>query len=113
VAEAEWRRSFADDPFLAERISSHFAALIADPSRVQPAPLDAGRIEAARNSLKQASLPRLVYSRLRLSHAGSAQGALDVQQEIGLGAQAVFTRRSGVPLSQPLSALYTRKVFDE
>ena len=113
IGKIEWERVFANDPVTLERVSTHFNALIADPDRVQPAREDNAVVEQARNSLKQASLPVLMYSRLKLTYADDTERAIDVSREIGLGGDSVFVRKSGASLSQPISALYTKPVFKE
>jgi type VI secretion system protein ImpL len=113
IGKIEWERVFANDPVTLERVNTHFNALIADPDRVQPAREDTTVVEQARNSLKQASLPVLMYSRLKLSYADDTANAIDVSREIGLGGESVFVRKSGVSLSEPISALYTKPVFKE
>jgi type VI secretion system protein ImpL len=111
ISHAEWARAFASSPETAERVALHFDALTAQPERVQPANVNAELIERARTSLRQASLPLLVYSRVRLSHADDKR-ALHLDRDLGVNA-ALMVRKSGAPLSQPLPALYTRTVFDE
>jgi type VI secretion system protein ImpL len=113
VADLEWQRLFPNDPATRERVAGHFNALIAEPDRVQKVALDQDTVGAARNSLRQASLPVLMYSRLKLAYAGDDKHALDIAKEIGLGSTALFVRRSGVSLSQPFPALFTKPVFDE
>ncbi|HVS76946.1 MAG TPA: type VI secretion system membrane subunit TssM [Steroidobacteraceae bacterium] len=107
-----WRSQGGLDDSTVERLDRHLAALLADPARVQPVPLDTQLVEQARTSLRQASLPVLMYSRLKLSYAGDTRDAIHLDQEIGLGGTSAFMRRSGTPLSQPVPALYTRTVFD-
>jgi type VI secretion system protein ImpL len=94
-------------------VGAHFNALVDRHERLQPVSVDAGLVERARISLRQASMPVLIYSRVRLSYAGDTQRAIRLDKELGLGAQSVFVRRSGRSLSEPLPALYTRPVFDE
>ena len=113
IANLEWQRVFANDPATLERVATHFNALIAEPERVQPGQRDDELVERARNSLKQASLPVLMYSRLKLSYADDKERAIDVAREIGLGGDNVFVRKSGASLSQPIPALYTKAVFKE
>ena len=113
IGQYEWQREFANDPATLERVNRHFAALIADPDRIQSVKLDDGIIERARNSLKQASLPVLMYSRLRLNYADDTQHAINIGQEIGLGGDNVFVRKSGRSLSEPMPALYTKAVFKQ
>jgi type VI secretion system protein ImpL len=113
IAKFEWQRLFANDPSTLERVTTHFSALIADAERVQPAKIDGDVVERARNSLKQASLPVLMYSRLKLSYADDTEHAIDIGKEIGLGGDAVFARKSGVSLSQPMPGLYTKQAFQQ
>jgi type VI secretion system protein ImpL len=111
--DLEWHRRFASDAAKIERLDAHLDALVADKNRVQPVTLDAGVVERARTSLRAASFPVLMYSQLKLSHARDDEHALHLDREIGLGGDSVLVRKSGVPLSQPIPAIYTRKVFNE
>lgn len=113
IANLEWQRVFANDPATLERVANHFSALIADPERVQPGQRDDELVERARNSLKQASLPVLMYSRLKLAYADDQERAIELAKEIGLGGDAVFSRKSGASLSVPIPALYTKSVFKD
>jgi len=111
IGAAEWSRVFANAPGIAQRLTTHFNAFTDQAERIQPAQTDAALVERARASLQQASLPLLIYSRVRLSYADDKR-QLRLDQQLGLNA-AVMLRRSGKPLSDPLPALYTRSVFDE
>ena len=113
IANVEWQRVFDKDPSSRERVATHFNALISAPDRIQPANVDKQLIERARTSLTQASLPVLMYSRLKLAYADDKEHAVDVSREVGLGGDAVFVRKSGRPLSDPVPALYTQPVFKE
>jgi len=111
IGAAEWSRAFANQPQTAQRLVTHFNAFTDRADRIQPAPADAALVERARASLQQASLPLLIYSRVRLSYADDKR-QLRLDQQLGLNA-ATMLRKSGKPLSDPLPALYTRNVFDE
>jgi type VI secretion system protein ImpL len=113
ITDLEWRLHFANDPATVERLQAHVAALMQDKSRVQPVTLDTDMVDRARTSLRQASLPVLMYSRLKLSHAPDTEHAIHLDREIGLGGDGVLIRKSGIPLSEPIPALYTRAVFSE
>ncbi|HKR36474.1 MAG TPA: type VI secretion system membrane subunit TssM [Steroidobacteraceae bacterium] len=113
IGNLEWQRVFANDPTTLERVATHFNALIAEPERVQPRQYDSELVKRARVSLQQASLPVLMYSRLKLSYADDAEHAIDVAREIGLGGDSIFVRKSGASLSQPIPALYTKSVFKD
>jgi type VI secretion system protein ImpL len=111
IGRAEWSRAFASQPETAQRLATHFNAFTDRADRIQPAPADAALVERARASLQQASLPLLIYSRVRLAYADDKR-QLRLDQQLGLNA-ATMLRKSGKPLSDPLPALYTRTVFDE
>src|SRR5262249_22273332 len=55
----------------------------------------------------------LMYSRLKLEHAGDTKRALRLDLSAGPGADQVLVRASGAALSEPVPALYTRDVFRE
>lgn len=113
VTEREWQQRFPNDPTTLERLQTHLAALLKDKSRIEPLTLDTDIVERARTSLRQASLPVLMYSRLKLSHAGDTEHAIHLDKEIGLGGDTVLVRKSGQPLSNPIPGLYTRTVFNQ
>ncbi len=113
VTDREWQLRFASDPVTVERLQAHVAALLGDKTRVEPLTLDTDIVERARTSLRQASLPVLMYSRLKLGHAGDTEHAIHLDKEIGLGGDTVLVRKSGQPLSTPIPGLYTRAVFNQ
>ena len=113
ITDREWQLHFPNDPTTVERLQAHVAALLSDKNRVQPLTLDADIVDRARTSLRQASLPVLMYSRLKLTHAGDTGHAIHLDKEIGLGGDAVLVRKSGQPLSTPIPGLYTRVVFSQ
>jgi type VI secretion system protein ImpL len=113
VSDQEWRLRFANDAPTVERLDAHVAALLADKSRVRPVTLDDDLVARARTSLKQASLPVLMYSRLKLRYAGDTAGQIHLDKEIGVGGDSLLVHRNGTPLSEPIPAIYTRAVFQE
>jgi type VI secretion system protein ImpL len=113
IMHAEWARAFARDAETGGRVAAHFDTFSAMPGRVQPVPADPELVAQARASLQQASMPLLMYSRVRLSYAGDADRAIRLDKELGLGAQTVLVRKSGSSLQEPFPALYTRAVFEE
>lgn len=113
ISDLEWRRRFAGDASLVDRLDTHVAALVADKSRLQPVTPDNNVVEQARASLRQASAPVLMYSSLKPAYLRDTEHAIYLDKEIGLGGDSVFVRKSGAPLSQAIPALYTRRAFDE
>ena len=113
ISDLEWRRHFANDSTLVERLDAQVAELVADKSRLQPVTADDALVEQARTSLRQASAPVLMYSGLKPAYLRDTTHAIYLDKEIGIGGDAVFVRKSGVSLSEPIPALYTRRAFEE
>ena len=113
ITDQEWGLQFPDDTALREALSAHVVTLVADADRVQPVVLDQDVIERARVTLRRASLPGLMLSRLRLAYAGDDARAIDLRKELGLAGDEVFLRKSGKSLDAKISSLYTRRVFEE
>jgi type VI secretion system protein ImpL len=113
LVDLDWKQTYAKDPDLRASLSNHFANLLAAGSKLRALPLEDTLVTQARNTIRQASLPRLMYSRLRLNYVGATDRALRLDEAAGLGADRVFARKSGTSLATPVPALYTRDVFDE
>ncbi|HEY0686692.1 MAG TPA: type VI secretion system membrane subunit TssM [Steroidobacter sp.] len=113
LADIELRRMYPQDTSTRERLADHFAQLLADEDGMRLAHVDAQLVEQARYALRTASLPVLMYSRLKLSYAADEKRALRLDLAAGPGAETVLMRTSGAALSEPVPALYTRDVFQE
>jgi type VI secretion system protein ImpL len=113
LATIEWQRLFPDQPDVRDELQTHFAALLEDKGRLQPLTPDNDLVGRAREALRVASVPLLMYSRLKLAYGGDRKRALRLDTAAGLGSDRVFVRGSGGKLDEPLSALYTKAVFDE
>jgi type VI secretion system protein ImpL len=111
LADLEWRSS---DPAIAAPLSQHFNALLLNGGMLRPLALDVPLVSQARASISQASMPKILYNGLKQSYSNdqSAQG-VRIDQLAGIGAETVFKRRSGVPLSTPVPALFTPAVFKQ
>ena len=113
VVDLDWKQAYGKYPDLRASLSQHFASLLERQSKLRALPLDDTLVAEARNTIRQASIPRLMYSRLRLNYVGDTARALRLDEASGLGADRVLARKSGTPLSTPVPSLYTRDVFDE
>ncbi len=113
LASIEWQRLYPTQPSVRSQLQQHFTALLQEPARLHPLTADADLVARVRESLRAASLPLLMYSRLKLGYASDTKRALHLDVAAGLGSDKVFVRRSGAALSDPLPALYTKPVFDE
>ncbi|PWG63272.1 type VI secretion system membrane subunit TssM [Spiribacter halobius] len=113
IVRAELARSFDDSPPVARALALHFEALTGrEPSPRISSP-DTELIARARTALAQASIPVLMMSRLETVYDRDHGHALRLDLEAGLGSEEIFRRSSGVPLSEPVPALYTRAGFEE
>jgi type VI secretion system protein ImpL len=112
MTDVEWQTAYADQPDIREALSMHWRNLLQYEETLRSLPLNEQLVAQARNAIQQASVPRLMYSRLKLKYAGDERVVrLDVVA--GLGAERVLTRKGGKSLSEPVPALYTPDVFKE
>lgn len=107
------RRRIASGPAVGKALALHFEALLAreePPDIGQP---DRQLVARARSTLNQISVPVLMLSRLETIYDRDHPAALRLDLVAGLGSEQIFRRASGVPLSKPLPALYTKAGFKE
>ena len=112
IADLEWQSAYAN-PDEAEAVNQHFRSLLDSEDQLRPVPLNQLLVAQARSTIQQASIPRLIYNQIKLSYADDDARALRLDVVAGVGADQVLTRKSGRPLSEPVSSLYTKPVFDE
>ncbi len=110
LAGIEWRRLFPADPVLQKALSKHFDALVGHEGRLRALNLDAGLVEQARNTLRTADLPTLIYGSIKLTADNGGYAPLQLDKELGLLGN-VYRRKSGAALSEPLPALFTQPAF--
>jgi type VI secretion system protein ImpL len=112
MTDVEWQTAYPDEPDIREALAMHWRNLLQYEETLRALPLNEQLVAQARNAIQQASVPRLMYSRLKLKYAGDERVVrLDVVA--GLGAERVLTRKDGKSLSDPVPALYTPAVFKE
>jgi type VI secretion system protein ImpL len=111
ITDIEWRESTDADS--AAALSKHFNSLLESDGALRAVDLDPSLVTQARNSVRQASIPAIMYRQLRLSYASDTSRALRLDQAAGLNAERVLRRKSGRPLSEPVLGLYTASVFKE
>jgi type VI secretion system protein ImpL len=111
VVETEWNVSNASAA-QAAALSRHFQGLLdfADPPR--PIALDAGLVAQARSTIRQASIPQIMYGELKRMYAADDARAVRLDVAAGAGAEQVLKRKS-VSLSTPVPSIYSRVVFHE
>jgi type VI secretion system protein ImpL len=113
LASLDWQDRYANQPEVLQSLGTHLANLIDGQDTLRPLPLDDTLVAQTRNTVRQASLPRLMYDQLKLSKMDDKSHDVRLNIEAGLGADSVFVRKSGRKLSDPIPGLYTRVVFDQ
>jgi len=110
LASIEWRRLFPRDPVLQKALSKHFDALVSHEGRLRPLALDKTLVEQARNTLRTADLPTLIYGNIKLTADSGNFPPLRLDKALGLLGN-VYRRKSGAALSDPIPALFTQPAF--
>ena len=110
LAGIEWRRLFPGDTVLQKALTRHVDALVGHEGRLRALSLDGNLVEQARNTLRTADLPTLIYGNLKLAAEAGNFAPLQLDKELGLLGN-VYRRKSGAALSDPLPALFTQAVF--
>ncbi len=111
VAEIEWSTGSTQE--MAAALSKHFKGLLAEGVTLPSLPLNDSLVAQARATIRRASIPQLVYNRLKLTHADETSRGLRLDESSGVGADRVLRRRSGRPLSERIPYLYTAAGFKE
>ena len=110
LASREWEETFASDRAAVEAVTKHFKNLLDYNSSLPRIPADQALVEQARRTIPTDSIPRLVYSFIKVSYPDDAPGALRVD-DLGIG--QVFKRKSGKSLAQPMPSLFTKNTFNQ
>jgi type VI secretion system protein ImpL len=112
LADQEFEEAYTASPEIGQALSKHFATLLDSEKGLRAVPLDDTLVTQARNTIQQASIPRLMYGQTKILYANDPRGPrLDLAA--GLGAEQVLRRGSNKSLSEPLPALFTKEVFNE
>lgn len=109
----DWQDLFTAQPETMQALSVHLKALLDDQDKLRPLPLDETLVAQTRNTVRQASLARLMYNQLKLSHVDDTSHDLRLDIDAGINSQLALMRKSGKSLSEPIAGLYTRPVFDQ
>jgi type VI secretion system protein ImpL len=113
LADLEWNRTDGAVRATGVSPSKHFESLLAYGESLRPIGVDPSLIAQARSTVRRASIPQIMYGRLKRSRDGDTGGGVRLDVAAGLGVGQVLRRRSGVSLSEPVPALYSRAVFKE
>jgi type VI secretion system protein ImpL len=112
LVDLNWQDSFAAQPDVLQSLTAHLHSLIDAQDSLRGLPLDQSLVAQSRNTIRQASLPVLMYDQLRLSHADDTSHDLRLDIAAGIGAERVLSRKSA-KLTDPVPGIYTRAVFEQ
>jgi type VI secretion system protein ImpL len=111
VADSEWR--VPESAAAGTSPSTHVRSLLEYGETLRPIPLDPGLVAQARSTIRQASIPQIMYGQLQRSYSSDTERELRLDITAGVGIEKVIRRKSGRRLSEPVPSLYTKKVFNE
>ena len=113
ITNHEWEEVYGSNAALVTDLKTHSDRLFEDARGVRPMPVDADAVEQARSTIRHATLPVLMYSELRMNYADDTKEALRLDNASGIGINQALARRGGRSWSEPMPALYTKKVFEQ
>ena len=111
VADVEFGN--ADERNDVPSLATHFKSLLDESETLRPVPLDPAIIAQTRSTIRQASVPRLIYGRLQREYADDTARVVRLDVAAGGAGEDVMRRRSGAKLTDPVPSLYGRAVFNE
>ena len=101
------------DPQAREEVENHFATLLAEKDRIKTSAVSQDVVDQARYSLRTASLPYLMFSRLKQNYMADDKREVRLGMELGAGADVALVRKSEQKLGTTIPAIFTRNVFQE
>jgi type VI secretion system protein ImpL len=113
VANLEWKAADNADPDAAAALSTHFQSLLDYGESLRPIATNGDLIAKARNTIKQASIPALIYSRLKREYREDSAKAVQLDLAGGPAAETAIRRKSGVKLSEPIPSFFSRAAFPD
>ena len=113
LTRAEWHEAFASSPDLAASLTVDAERLFDRADSLRPMAVDDNAVAQARATIRTATIERLLFGELKWSYDEDSAHALRLDNASGLGLDRALARRSGLSWSTPISAFYTKRVFDE
>ncbi len=113
VADMEWHAADTTVPNAAASLSQHFQSLLDYGDSLRPIALNPSLIAQARSTIRQASIPRIVFNRLKRTFPDDSARAVRLDLAAGVGAEKVLRRKDGKSLAEPVPSFYARPVFQE
>jgi type VI secretion system protein ImpL len=110
VADMEWKPAGTGP---GTSLATHFRTLLENGDTLRPIPQDASLVAQARSTIRQASIPQIMYSQLQRAYSEETKDDLRLDVIAGVGIEKVLRRKSGRRLSEPIPGFYTPKVFKD
>jgi len=112
LADLEWKMPDTV-PGARTSLARHFQSLLEQGDTLRPIALDPTLVAQARSTIRQASIPQIMYGQVQRNYSDDSAHALRLDMIAGVGIEKVLRRKSGRRISEPVPALYTQKVFKE
>jgi type VI secretion system protein ImpL len=112
LTDLEWKTA-QPGAAVGAALSTHFQNLLDLGDTLRPVAIDRSLVAQARSSLRQTSMAQIMYDQIKRDYAGDTARALHLDNRVGVQPERVLRRKSGISLSEPLPALYTKPVFQE
>ena len=116
LADEEWKAPTASEAETGPLMLRHFNNLLTEASALRPIPRDAATdtlVASAQSSVREASIARLAYLRLRRASEEDVDAALRLDRAAGVRSEELLRRKDGKSLSVPVLSLFTKKVFEQ
>jgi type VI secretion system protein ImpL len=113
VADLEWHASDNTVTNAGASLSQHFKSLLDYGETLRPIAMNPSLLAQARSTIRQASIPRIIFNRLKRTYTSDNAQAIRLDLAAGVGVEKVIRRKNGRSLSEPVSSFYARPVFPE
>jgi type VI secretion system protein ImpL len=115
LVAADWERSFPREVGQTERadLRAHLQTALEQKPLEMVLPYDKTLVEQVRRQLASASLAQRAYARLKRVGPGPEVPDFKIADKAGPAAPQVLQRRSGVPLTQNVPAMFTIAGYDK
>ncbi len=113
LASLEWSPGSGVRDAAGASLTRHFQTLLDSEERLRPVSTDAALVAQACNTVRQASLGRIMYGWLKETYATDESHQVRLDVAAGVAAAQTITRRSGTSLAEPIPSLYSRSAFEQ
>ena len=113
LVNLEWSPANGVPHAIGTSLTQHFQALLDSDERLRPVPINAALVSQACNTVRRASMGRIMYSWLRQTYASNDSQGVRLDVAGGVATTQVIARKSGASLSQPLPSLFSRSAFEK